>query len=63
MTVFKNCRRLHNKADLMAELQKILRVLKKLDPTTPHDVLLVLDATTGQRTPTPRSRRSRNWSP
>ncbi|MGF1608378.1 MAG: signal recognition particle-docking protein FtsY [Kiloniellales bacterium] len=40
--------RLHNKADLMAELQKIVRVLKKLDPTAPHDCLLVLDATTGQ---------------
>ena len=40
--------RLHNKADLMAELQKVLRVLKKLDPTAPHDTLLVLDATTGQ---------------
>ena len=40
--------RLHNKADLMAELQKILRVLKKLDDTAPHDTLLVLDATTGQ---------------
>ncbi|MFQ6017272.1 MAG: signal recognition particle-docking protein FtsY [Kiloniellaceae bacterium] len=40
--------RLHNKADLMAELQKIIRVLKKLDNSAPHDVLLVLDATTGQ---------------
>ena len=40
--------RLHNKADLMAELQKIIRVLKKLDPEAPHDCLLVLDATTGQ---------------
>jgi len=40
--------RLHNKADLMAELAKIVRVLRKLDPTAPHDVLLVLDATTGQ---------------
>lgn len=40
--------RLHNKADLMAELQKILRVIRKLDGTAPHDVLLVLDATTGQ---------------
>ena len=40
--------RLHNKADLMAELAKIVRVLKKLDPTAPHDVLLVLDATVGQ---------------
>ena len=40
--------RLHNKADLMAELQKIIRVLKKLEPEAPHDCLLVLDATTGQ---------------
>lgn len=40
--------RLHNKAGLMAELQKIIRVLKKLDPSAPHSVLLVLDATTGQ---------------
>jgi len=40
--------RLHNKADLMAELQKIVRVLKKLEPEAPHDCLLVLDATTGQ---------------
>ncbi len=40
--------RLHNKADLMAELQKIVRVLKKLDGSAPHDTLLVLDATIGQ---------------
>jgi fused signal recognition particle receptor len=40
--------RLHNKADLMAELQKMVRVLKKKDSTAPHDVLLVLDATVGQ---------------
>jgi len=40
--------RLHNKADLMAELQKIIRVLRKVDPAVPHHVLLVLDATTGQ---------------
>jgi fused signal recognition particle receptor len=40
--------RLHNKANLMAELQKIIRVLRKLDPTAPQDCLLVLDATTGQ---------------
>jgi fused signal recognition particle receptor len=40
--------RLHNKADLMGELQKILRVLKKVDATAPHAVLLVLDATVGQ---------------
>jgi fused signal recognition particle receptor len=40
--------RLHNKAHLMAELAKIVRVLKKLDPQAPQDCLLVLDATTGQ---------------
>jgi fused signal recognition particle receptor len=40
--------RLHNKANLMGELQKIVRVLKKVDPQAPHSVLLVLDATTGQ---------------
>jgi len=40
--------RLQNKAGLMAELEKIVRVLKKQDDTAPHAVLLVLDATTGQ---------------
>ncbi len=40
--------RLQNKANLMAELEKIVRVIKKLDPTAPHAVLLTLDATTGQ---------------
>jgi fused signal recognition particle receptor len=40
--------RLHNKANLMSELQKIVRVLKKVDLQAPHSVLLVLDATTGQ---------------
>ena len=40
--------RLHNKADLMAELQKLVRVLRKRDATAPHRTLLVLDATTGQ---------------
>ncbi len=40
--------RLQNKADLMAELAKIVRVLKKLDESAPHSVILVLDATTGQ---------------
>jgi fused signal recognition particle receptor len=40
--------RLHNKADLMAGLQKIIRVLRKLDADAPHSCLLVLDATTGQ---------------
>jgi fused signal recognition particle receptor len=40
--------RLQNKTALMGELDKIVRVLKKLDPTAPHAVLLVLDATVGQ---------------
>ncbi|HVY13712.1 MAG TPA: signal recognition particle-docking protein FtsY [Rhodopila sp.] len=40
--------RLHNKAALMDELAKIIRVIRKIDPTAPHDVLLVLDSTTGQ---------------
>jgi fused signal recognition particle receptor len=40
--------RLQNKAGLMAELEKIVRVMKKLDETAPHATLLVLDATVGQ---------------
>ena len=40
--------RLQNKQVLMEELEKVTRVLKKLDPDAPHDVVLVLDATTGQ---------------
>ena len=40
--------RLHNRADLMAELEKINRVLKKVDPQAPHQCLMILDATTGQ---------------
>ena len=40
--------RLQNKAELMAELEKIVRVMKKVDPAAPHAVLLVLDATVGQ---------------
>ncbi len=40
--------RLQNKAYLMDELDKVVRVIKKLDPAAPHAVLLVLDATTGQ---------------
>lgn len=40
--------RLHNKAALMDELAKVVRVLRKLDPAAPHDIVLVLDATTGQ---------------
>ena len=40
--------RLQNKTGLMQELEKVVRVIKKLDPDAPHDVVLVLDATTGQ---------------
>ncbi|MDF1873819.1 signal recognition particle-docking protein FtsY [Vannielia sp.] len=40
--------RLQNRADLMEELAKIVRVIKKKDPDAPHNTLLVLDATTGQ---------------
>jgi fused signal recognition particle receptor len=40
--------RLQNKQALMAELEKVIRVIQKVDPTAPHSVLLVLDATTGQ---------------
>ncbi len=40
--------RLHNKAALMEELRKVVRVIRRLDETAPHSVLLTLDATTGQ---------------
>jgi len=40
--------RLHNKVDLMAELQKMVRVIGKVDETAPHDRILVLEASTGQ---------------
>ncbi len=40
--------RLHNKDNLMEELKKIVRVMRKLDDAAPHEVLLVLDAGTGQ---------------
>jgi fused signal recognition particle receptor len=40
--------RLQNRTELMEELQKIVRVMKKVDPAAPHAVLLVLDATVGQ---------------
>ncbi|MEI8145679.1 MAG: signaling recognition particle receptor family protein, partial [Alphaproteobacteria bacterium] len=40
--------RLQNKAELMAELEKVVRVMRKVDGSAPHAVLLVLDATTGQ---------------
>jgi fused signal recognition particle receptor len=39
--------RLHTKSNLMAELQKVKRSLAKLDPTAPHEIFLVVDATTG----------------
>lgn len=39
--------RLHTKSNLMAELKKVDRVLKRLDPSAPHQVILTLDATTG----------------
>jgi fused signal recognition particle receptor len=39
--------RLHTQGHLMEELRKVQRVIRKLDPTAPHEVLLVLDATTG----------------
>lgn len=40
--------RLHTKFNLMEELKKVKRVITKIDPTAPHEVLLVIDATTGQ---------------
>jgi fused signal recognition particle receptor len=40
--------RLQNRADLMEELSKIIRVIRKKDPDAPHNTVLVLDATTGQ---------------
>jgi fused signal recognition particle receptor len=40
--------RLQNRAELMAELEKVIRVMKKVEPTAPHAALLVLDATVGQ---------------
>jgi fused signal recognition particle receptor len=40
--------RLQNRAELMGELEKIVRVIRKVEPDAPHAVLLVLDATVGQ---------------
>jgi fused signal recognition particle receptor len=40
--------RLHNKTDLMNELQKCVRVLKKLDESAPHEIIMIVDSTTGQ---------------
>ncbi|MBM2574811.1 signal recognition particle-docking protein FtsY [Jannaschia sp. Os4] len=47
--------RLQNRADLMEELAKIVRVIRKRDPSAPHNTLLVLDATTGQNAVTQTS--------
>ncbi len=40
--------RLHTQANLMEELKKVVRVMRKLDPTAPHEIMLVVDAGTGQ---------------
>ena len=48
MLLIDTAGRLHTKANLMEELKKVIRVLRKLDETAPHHCLLVLDATTGQ---------------
>lgn len=48
MVIADTAGRLHVKAQLMEELQKVRRVIQKADPTAPHETWLVLDATTGQ---------------
>ncbi len=48
MLIVDTAGRLQNKRELMDELAKIHRVLGRLNPAAPHDVVLVLDATTGQ---------------
>ena len=48
MLLIDTAGRLQNKGDLMEELAKIVRVLRKRDPSAPHNTVLVLDATTGQ---------------
>jgi fused signal recognition particle receptor len=48
MLLIDTAGRLQNKGDLMEELAKIVRVLRKLDASAPHNTVLVLDATTGQ---------------
>ncbi len=47
-TIGKPAGRLHTQTNLMAELQKVKRVMAKVDPTAPHETLLVLDGGTGQ---------------
>lgn len=44
--------RLHTQTDLMDQLAKVTRILKKIDPDTPHEVMQILDATTGQNAQT-----------
>ena len=48
MLIADTAGRLHTKSNLMDELVKISRVMKKIDPDAPHEVLLVVDAGTGQ---------------
>ena len=48
MLLIDTAGRLQNKAELMNELEKVVRVIRKVDATAPHAVLLVLDATVGQ---------------
>src|ERR1700749_3548071 len=48
VVIIETAGRLHNKAHLMEELSKISRVIKKIMPDAPHEVLLVLDGSTGQ---------------
>lgn len=48
MLLIDTAGRLQNRDDLMQELAKIVRVIRKKDPTAPHNTVLVLDATTGQ---------------
>ena len=48
LVIIDTAGRLHTKVNLMDELQKVNRVIQRKDPTAPHEVLLVLDATSGQ---------------
>ena len=48
MVLIDTAGRLQNRAELMSELEKMVRVMRKIEPTAPHAVILVLDATVGQ---------------
>ena len=48
MLIIDTAGRLQNRDELMNELEKVIRVIKKVDPTAPHATILTLDATTGQ---------------